>query len=214
MSIPVVVIGAGGFGRETLDVLEAVNAASPTTVFDIRGVVDDAPSDLNRRRLDARGLPLLGTVDEWLASDADSRYLIGIGNPRVRLAIAEKLARAHRIAATAVHPNAGVGSLVVAGEGSVLCAGSQVSTNVTLGRHVHVNPNATIGHDSAVEDFVSINPGAIVSGEVRVRRGALLGAGSVVLQALTIGEFSVVGASACVVRDVSSEAVVKGIPAR
>ena len=41
MSTPLVVVGAGGFGRDTLDVVEAVNAV--TTRFEILGVLDDDP---------------------------------------------------------------------------------------------------------------------------------------------------------------------------
>ena len=54
-----------------------------------------------------------------------------------------------------------------------------------LGRHVHVNPNATIGHDAVLGAFVSVNPGAVVSGEVVVGEGTLLGASSTILQGLT-----------------------------
>jgi UDP-3-O-[3-hydroxymyristoyl] glucosamine N-acyltransferase len=49
-------------------------------------------------------------------------------------------------------------------------------------RHIHVNLNATIGHDSLLESFVSINPAATISGDVHVRSRTLIGAGAIVLQ--------------------------------
>ena len=57
-----------------------------------------------------------------------------------------------------VHPAATVGSAITLGEGVIVCAGAAISTNVRMGDHVHVNPNATIGHDAVLEPFVSVNP--------------------------------------------------------
>lgn len=212
----VVVLGAGGFGRETLDVIEAAVDAG-TTELRTAGVVDDHPSALALERLWARGVRYLGTIDEWLAGlepGDETRHLIGVGHPVVRRKLDERLTAAGRLAATVVHPSASVGSQVVLGEGSVVCGGVQVSTNVHLGRHVHLNPNATVGHDARLDDFVSVNPAATVSGECRIREATLLGAASVVLQGLTVGERATVGAAACVVRDVPGGETVKGVPAR
>lgn len=211
MTTPVVVIGAGGFGRETLDVLDAINAKR--MAFDVRGVVDDAPSDENLARLQKRGILYLGTLSQWLTSGDRSSYLIGVGDPATRKRIAAACDEAGMPATHAVHPSAGIGSQFTANEGTVICAGAQISTNVRFGRHVHVNPNATVGHDSVLMDFVSVNPAATVSGEVTVHERVLVGAAAMILQGLSVHTDSVVGAAACVVRDVPPSTTVKGVPA-
>ena len=213
MTQPLVVIGGGGFGRETLDVVEAINRALPGS-YEVLGVVDDAPTERTRNLLEQRGVAWLGGVDAWLASDDSAHYVIGIGSPATRHALASRLDAIGRQAATLVHPRAGIGSVGNIGEGTVICAGVEVSTNVTIGRHVHLNPAATIGHDSVLEGAVSINPAAVISGDVRVAERVLIGAGAVVLQGLTVGTDAVVGAAACVVRDVDPGSVLKGVPAR
>jgi hypothetical protein len=210
---PLVVIGAGGFGREALDVVEAVNRASESPVFLVLGVLDDAPNQSNIERLACRGVTYLGAVDAWLADGNEAAIALGVGSPTIRERLHGRLSARGVEFATVVHPSATCGSSVLLGSGSILCAGAQVSTNVDLGRHVHVNPNATVGHDAIIGDFVSINPGAIVSGDCRIERGTLVGAGAVVLQGRTVGQQSVVGAAACVVEDVAGGVTVVGVPA-
>lgn len=206
----VVVVGASGFGRECLDVLEAMIAAG--SAIDIVGVVDDAPSNVNRQRLMARGVKYVGTITEWLAIRGNERYVLGIGSPAVRRTIVATLDAAGIQAIRAIHPNATIGAGTVLGEGVVVCAGSTISTNVSLAKHVHVNPNATIGHDADLRDFVSINPAAVISGEVLVESDTLVGAAATVLQNLTVGQRTIVGAGSVVTKDVPAGAVVKGVP--
>lgn len=207
----VIVVGASGFGRECLDVLEAMAAAG--VALTVAGVVDDAPAHQNLERLAARQVAYLGTLTDWLASGVgDTRYVLGIGDPLVRQRLVPLLDEAGARPHTAIHPTATLGSGGVMGEGVIICAGAVISTNVRLGRHVHVNPNATIGHDAVLSDFVSVNPAAVVSGEVKVGDGALLGAASVILQGLALGRGSVLGAGAVLTRDAPAHVVAKGVP--
>lgn len=213
MTTRVVVVGASGFGRESLDVLDAMVAAG--AALEIVGVVDDTPSEANLARLAARGVRYLGTRTAWLASNPTGvSYLLGIGSPGVRRRLVAELDAGGLTAVTAVHPSATFGAMTTLAEGVVVCAGAAISNNVRLGRHVHVNPNATIGHDADLHDFVSVNPAAVISGEVVVGSETLVGAAATILQGLTVGERVVVGAGAVVTKDVPSDVVVVGVPGR
>jgi sugar O-acyltransferase (sialic acid O-acetyltransferase NeuD family) len=209
-----VVIGAGGFGRETLDVVDAINRAAPEPVWSVLGVLDDAPSDSNLERLACREVAYLGTVGDFLVRSAAEDYVVGVGSPRARRVLADKCDAAGLRAVTLVHPAATMGFDVYLGEGSVICAGARLTTNIRLGRHVHLNPNVTVGHDTTLGDFVSMNPGSSVSGDCVLESGVLVGVGAVVLNQLRIGRASTIGGSACVVKDVPAEVIVKGVPAR
>ncbi|WP_022869717.1 acetyltransferase [Yaniella halotolerans] len=216
MSFDVIVFGAGGFGRETLDVIEASNRSATGHSGKIRviGVADDSPTPESFEHMIARGYRYLGTTSDILDRLEPHSYVIGIGDPGIKSLIDQRLTKRGWRAVTLIHPSASVGSVNEIGDGSIICGGVQLSTNTVLGKHVHLNPNATIGHDALIKDYVSVNPGAVVSGEVVVEPRALLGAGSVVLQGLSIGRNVTVGAGACVVSNVGAELTVVGIPAR
>lgn len=215
MAKSVVVIGAGGFGREVLDILESVNRCAAISRYEVLGVIDDGPSAASLSRLADRGYKHLGGLGEWLTTGTEALFVVAIGNPLVRSRICALIASNTALEPlTIVHPTAVIGSEVRLGKGSVICAGVQISTNVGVADQVHVNPGAIIGHDTTLADYVSINPGAVVSGEVTVGESCLIGAGAVVLQGLTVGAGSVVGAGGVVTRDVGTGRVVKGVPAR
>lgn len=213
MARDLIVVGAGGFGRETLDVVEAVNAASDVPLWNALGVVDDGPAEVHLSRLHARGYQHLGGLEKIDAYPA-SAVVIAIGAPVVRARIAAALDAAAVDYATLVHPRAVVGSQVRLAPGVVVCSGAQISTNVEIGAHGHVNPGAIIGHDTILSEVVSVNPGAVISGEVQVGAFTLIGAGATVLQGVCIGEEVRVGASACVTKDIAAGMTVKGVPAR
>lgn len=212
--IPLVVVGAGGFGREVLDIVDAVNAVCDAPQFDLLGVVDDGPSATNLKLLERRAVPYLGTVQELTARPMPVSFVIGIAHPGHRRTIDARLTTAGHQAVNLQHPAASLGSAVSLGPGSIICAGARLTTNIALGRHVHVHVNATIGHDSALGDYASVYPQSAVSGNCSLANGTTIGANATVLQGLKVGVGAFVGAGAVVVTNVPRGAVVKGVPAR
>lgn len=221
MSQELIVVGAGGFGREIVDVIDAVNDTNTQPHFDLVGVVDDRPSEVNLRRLADRAVAYLGTMDEFLGTDRHSPdrarnigFVVGVGSPSTRRRIAHRLEEAGLFALTVIHPSVTVGANTTIGDGSVLCAGVRLTTNIAVGQHVHINLNATVGHDTTIEDYVSVNPLASISGDCVVGEESLIGVAGVVLQGLTVGRGAVVGGAACAVKDVAPFTTVVGVPAR
>jgi sugar O-acyltransferase (sialic acid O-acetyltransferase NeuD family) len=206
-----VIIGAGGFGREVHDIVVAINQAAPEPVWDFLGFLDDGEVPLDR--LERIGARLLGTA-QALPEYAGASYVVGVGDPKVRELLADRADAAGLQAAVLIHPSATIGLDVEIGEGSVLCSHVSITTNIRLGRHVHLNLNCTVGHDVTMEDFVSVFPGATISGDVVLERGVTVGTGAAVIQGLRVGAGAVVGAGAAVVRDVGAGETVVGVPAR
>jgi sugar O-acyltransferase (sialic acid O-acetyltransferase NeuD family) len=213
MTRAVVLVGVGGHGRECLDVLEASIVGGES--IEMLGFVDDAPAEENLRRVRDLGYRYLGTT-EVLREHPAAGVVIGIGVPRVRALVDERLAAAGLGSprAAVVHPQSSVGRDVRLAEGVVVFAGVRLSTDITVGRHTHLHPNVTIGHDSELAEFVSVYPLAAVSGDCVIEAGATIGAGAVVLPGRRVGRGAYVGAGACVVDDVPPGTTVKGVPAR
>lgn len=205
-----VIVGAGGFGRETLDVLRAMDPDESEFAF-AGFVARDEPDAGMLARIDA---VWLGSDEDFLGAPTASHYVIAIAAPRLRERLAEIFDAAGLVPATLIHPNATRGRDAVIGAGSVLAAGSQVTTNIRVGRHVHLDRLVTIGHDSRIADFVTVHPGAVLSGGVTIGIGTLVGTMSCVLPGRSVGSDVVVGAGALVTRDVADGTTVIGAPAR
>ena len=153
-----VIIGAGGFGREVLDVIEAINLDHATTgvqPFEVLGFLDDGEPDL--ATLAPYGVRHLGPVAQLDSMDPDVGYVIGIGSPRVRRKIDEQYAV--RFCPVLIHPSVTYSRAVEFGPGCVVCAGVRLTNNIHLGRHVHANLNTTIGHDARLGDYVTLRQG-------------------------------------------------------
>ena len=213
MSESLVIIGCGGHGREIFGIVEAINDGPRGEQWKVLGFVDDYPRAGDMARVGRLGSTYLGTTS-WLASlESGTHYALGIGSPAVRATVDRKIEHYDLRPATLIHPGSTVGEDNSFEPGVVIFAGARITTNVRLGRHVHVNQNSTVGHDCVFGDYVSVHPMAAVSGACVLGERVMIGAGSVVLQELEMGAGVTVGAGACVVRNVEADLTVKGVPA-
>ena len=202
----VIVFGAGGHGKVVADILLAGG-------IEILGFVDDDPT---RQGTTVLGKLVLGN-SEWLrARAADERVslALGIGANAARARIAGRARKWGATLLTAIHPRATVSPSARIGAGTAIMAGACVNPDATLGEGVIVNTGAIVEHDCVLGDWSHLSPRAALGGAARVGSGAHLGVGAILLPGVCVGERSVVGAGAVVVRDLLSDVVAWGVPAR
>jgi sugar O-acyltransferase (sialic acid O-acetyltransferase NeuD family) len=206
-----VVIGAGGFGRETVEAVRALNAAGAR--WQVAGYLDDDPA---RHGELIDGVPVLGGTDE-LAKMPGVCVVVCTGRPDnyiSRSRIVEALGLPPERYATIIHPSASVSVTSRVGPGSVLLAQTVLSAAVTVGSHVAIMPHVTLTHDDVVDDFATMASGVCLGGNVHVGRCAYIGAGALVREQRNVGSCALVGMGAIVTRDVPPHEVWAGVPAR
>lgn len=198
-----VVLGAGGHGREIADIIRSVEVVDRR--IHLLGVVDDADPD--RAELERAGIDFLGPP----AALTRGALIIGVGSPSVRRHLATQYSTAQLALR---HPTSMIGSDTSLAPGAILAQGVIVTTNVSIGHHTHVNIGCSISHDCTVGDYVTLSPGARLTGAVSVGSGTFIGAAATVLPCVTIGADATIGAGAVVTADVADGQTVAGVPAR
>jgi sugar O-acyltransferase (sialic acid O-acetyltransferase NeuD family) len=113
-----------------------------------------------------------------------------------------------------IHPNAVVSASAKIGAGSQILANAVVGAGTEIGEACIINHNATVDHECVLGAGVHVAPGATVCGLVEIGENVMIGAGATVLPRLKIGHNSIVGAGSIVTKNVPSESVVLGNPAR
>ena len=204
----VVIIGAGGFGREVLDLIRYVNENKPT--YNVIGFLNDDPRALDGFDVPVPIISAVDEFDDW----GRVRAVCAIGEPRDRQAVVERLAGRSVRWATLCHPAARIGSGSIVGEGCIFCSLSGITVNGRVGDHVHMNSKSGAGHDARIGDFCTLSSCAIVNGDAVLEEGAFIGTNGVVLPKARVGAWARVGAGSVVLRNVPAGKTVFGVPAK
>ena len=147
------IVGAGGFGRETYDLIRSCDPHSAR--WDIAGFVD-AMADSSH--LSAIGSQWLGNDQDFLSGGRADSVLLAVGDPHLRARLATRYRDAGVSIANFIHPSADVGSNTTVGEGCIVSAGAMVMNSSRLGAFTNIDRRAMVGHDSRIDDFGTLHP--------------------------------------------------------
>lgn len=159
------------------------------------------------------GVPVLGGI-EWAEEHPGEAVFVGMGFPRTREKVADRLKETGVWFPSFVSPDARVADDCVIGQGVFVSSGVVSTFDCELGDFTLLNLNVTFGHDSVIGAFGNLNPGATVSGQSTIGRCVDFGANSTVVQGISIGDYAVIGAAACVINDIPGNATAVGVPAK
>lgn len=203
----IVIIGAGGVGRETALIIEKINELNLT--WNLIGFIDDNINSWNKV---INGYPVIGGINYLETLPYDTYIVIAIANYEIKKKIVKNINNKFKFA-TIIHPKVWIHDYMKIGEGSIIYEGAIITTNIKIGNHVIVSPKCGIGHDSIIKDYVSLLWNVNISGNDIIEEGVMMGSGSTVIQGKKIGEGSIIGAGAVVIEDIEAYSTAVGVPA-
>jgi len=211
MTLPVIVIGAGGHAAVLADALREAGTR-------VLGFTDP---NLCLHGTMRAGLPVLGG-DEVLATLSPKDVLLvnglgfvsGSGRESVRARVQQQLEARSWIFAPVIHPRACISSYASLAADAQVLAGAILQVGSVIGTGSIINTGAIVEHDTIVGDWCHVAPRATLCGQTRIGDGCLIGAGATVRQSLTLADNTVIGAGAVLLRDSAIGETLCGVPAR
>jgi sugar O-acyltransferase (sialic acid O-acetyltransferase NeuD family) len=216
MTTPVILLGYGGNVVDIVDMLDDINDAQGPR-YELLGFLDNR-DELQGRSL--HGYPMLGRFADaahLIERHPDVLFTTWIGR------VDTYLRRPQMIASlglpperflTLVHPTSYISRRAQVGHGVLIYQHCTVSNSAVIGDHVVVLPHTVISHDCVVGEYAVATSNVLIASEAKVGRNCYLGSACSMLPGVTIGEGSLVGLGAVVLRDIAPYKVVVGNPAR
>lgn len=203
----ILIVGAGGFGRE---VLQWARNTWPDHYTKFAGFLSADPHALRDHALEG---PILGDPAAFIPERGDA-FLLAIGIPGARRRVAEDLEKRGAAFLTLVHPTAVVFPTAAIGLGSILCPYAIASDSVRLGRFTLMNYHSSLGHDAATGNFAVLSPYATLGGGAQIGDDAFLGLHASVGPGTKIGPRSKLSANSAALHDAPADTLIHGVPGR
>lgn len=207
----IVIIGAGGLGREILDIIKAINYVNP--VWNIIGFYDDAFT-LNTKVTEEYFCH--GTIaDLKKLNKKNIAVVFGIADREVVSSVVKELRENNNITfPNIIHPSVEINSNVRMGLGNVLAYGAFLSCDISLGDFNFLNIFVALGHDVRMGNFNALMPRVQISGNVILGDLNFFGMNSAVVQNHNIGSNNIINAFTLLSKTIKNDRKYFGIPGR
>lgn len=210
MKKKIVLIGAGGFGREVASIIEVLNKITPT--YELLGFVDDGSQYY--KGMTINGYPWLGKT-EWILAHKDDVFCnCTIGTPAIKGSIQRALMTQGIKFQTIIAWGGYIGPYTQIGAGCVLYGGVTISVNCKIGDGVLLNQMVNIGHDSVIGDYTTIMPSTGISGGCKIGNEVRIGGHAFIIPERKIGDNATIAAGSIVFTNVKAGTTVIGNPAK
>ena len=206
----IVLIGAGGFGKEVAYLIERINRVEKT--YDLLGFLDDG-KQFNTGNI-INGYPWLGDSSWILQHKNDVFCNCTIGNASTKAKIQRHLTEQGVRFESIIAPTAGIGPYSEIGAGCVFYGNVGISVNCTVGDGVLMNEGVKLGHDSVVGDYTCIMPGTGISGGCVIGNEVDIGGHVFIVPGKKVGDRARIAAGSIVFSNVRADTTVLGNPAK
>ncbi|MBW8348404.1 acetyltransferase [Bacillus sp. IITD106] len=202
----IVLIGAGGHGKVVRDLILLHKNIKLIAFLD-----DKYKEVCKENNIFVGPISFVKTI---MSMFPNVKFVITIGNNKIRKEMISKLNLPPIYYATLVHPTAIISPSVSLGYGTVVMANTVIDSDSQIGNHVIINTSSVVEHDNEVGDFVHLSPNSTLTGAVKIEEGVYIGAGATVIPNIKIGEWSIIGAGAAVINPIPANSTAVGVPAK
>lgn len=203
----IIILGAGGCGREVANWIEDINRITPT--WNILGFLDDNESALKGFASDYR---IIGAIKDHKPR-MNVKYAMGIANPAIKKIVGSAFIEKGAQFATIIHPSTRVYTEYELGIGLVTYPNSKIATGCRIGDFVTLQ-STILGHDVQLENYVTVSSSCGITGGTKLHEGCFIGDHACIAVGLEVGAYSHVGIGSVVIRNVADKTKVFGNPAR
>lgn len=203
-----IIIGAGGCGREVLQWVKDINAKQET--WKIKGFLDDNAHALDCVTCDQT---VLSSVDRYQIEENDE-FVCCIGNSLIRKTIIEKMKRRGAKFATVVHPTACVADTAILENATIIYPFALISDNAHIGMGSIINMYSSVAHDSTLGAYCTVSAHCDVTGACVLGEGVFMGTTSNIVPGTHIGDDVYICAGSTVMASVRNGRKVLGNPAK
>lgn len=203
-----VIVGAGGFGREVLE--WATACPSYRKEWEIAGFLDDRPDAL--QGFESIGLRVIGTTRDYIPTPKDV-FIIAIGHPETRSSLRQRITSKGGEFTRVIHESCSIGRRVDLQPGVILCPRVTLTCDLSIGCNTAININSAVGHDAVIGDDCQLSSFCDVTGHVTIGDRVMMGSRASIIPGKRVGDGSTVGAGSVVVSDVPDSVTVFGNPA-
>lgn len=209
MKKKLLILGAGGCGREVAEIAYACQKAN-TVDWELEGFLDDTP-ELLRTGI-CNGISVKGSIREWEPKE-DEVFIVALGTPEHRETLANLFEQRGANFTNVIHPTAVIAPSAQYETGLILGQFAVISVNTNIGKHVLINMHNAVGHDASIGDYSVISAFCDITGYVKVGKKVLLGSHVAIAPKLKIGDDALVGIGSVVVTPIKAGKHVFGNPA-
>ncbi|WP_238884659.1 acetyltransferase [Clostridium sp. YIM B02551] len=206
----IVILGAGGFAREVAWLIEDINVQD--SMWNLIGYVEESDENVGKN---LNGFNVIGDFSNLKDYyDGELYYVCAVGDPNLKVKFSNKAKELGMKPAILIHPNVKISKYNKIGDGAIICAGCIITVNATIGEHVILNIDTTVGHDSVIGNYSTVLPSVNISGNVVLGENCNIGTATSIINKVNIGTNVTIGAGAVVVKDIPSNCTAVGIPAK
>lgn len=204
----IVIVGAGGFGRE----MESwISQSSLAQDYNVIGYLDDNKESLDGFKTD---LKILDSISLESLTKAKN-VIIAISNKDVKKSIFDLQERTKQFNIISFfHSTTSLGKYSDIGLGCVVTPNAIISCNCKIGKAVFINSGSQVGHDVQIGDYTSIMANVDLGGGAIIGDNVFIGTGAVILPGVKVCSNVKIGAGAVVLRNIKKEGTYFGNPAK